>query len=164
METVVCSARLTLRRGRPCDLEDYHALVSDFAVVRMTASWPWPPDRAFTARRATPIDPALGMGGPIFRGKDMVGMMAAIDGELGYAIARAHWGRGYATEMGRALIGHIWSTYDWDTITATVLDDNPASMRVLEKLGFAETGPTTCPSAARGPGDYPARAFRLTRP
>ena len=164
METVVCSARLTLRRGRPCDLEGYHALVSDFAVVRMTASWPWPPDRAFTARRATPIDPALGMGGPIFRGKDMVGMMAAIDGELGYAIARAHWGRGYATEMGRALVAHIWAAYEWPHIEATVLDDNPASMRVLEKLGFAETGPTTCPSVARGPGDYPARAFRLTRP
>ena len=83
---------------------------------------------------------------------------------MGYAIARAHWGKGYATEIGRALIAHVWATYDWDAIHAEVLEDNPASMRVLEKLGFQATGPTTCPSVARGPGTWPARAFRLTRP
>ena len=164
MQTVIRSARLWMRRGQPADLEGYHALVSDFQLVQMTASWPWPPDRSFTARRATAIDPARGMGGPVFRGQTMVGMMAVIDGALGYAIARAHWGQGYATEIGRALIAHVWQRYHWDEITADVLSDNPASARVLEKLGFEEQGPTTCKSVARGPGDFPARAFRLARP
>ena len=169
METIVHSARLTLRRNQPDDVDAMHAIFADRDVARMTASWPWPPDRAFTASRCDPLPPADGMAGLIrtHDGTPVGGMgihRMGADIGMGYAIARAHWGRGYATEMGRALIDHIWSTYDWDTITASVLDDNPASMRVLEKLGFAAIGPTTCPSAARGPGDYPARAFRLTRP
>ncbi len=160
--------RLLLRPARPEDLDAFHRLVSDFAVVRQTASWPWPPDRAFTASRCQPVPPGDGMVGLVFlpgkTGPELIGSMGAFRGGLGYMFARAHWGRGYATEIGRALIAHVWAHYPWDEITATVLEGNPASVRVLEKLGFVAAGATTCPSIARGPGHFPARTFRLARP
>ena len=168
MDTEIRSQRLRLRRNRPSDLDAMHAIFSDFEVVRMTASWPFPPDRAFTASRCEPLAPEAGMAGLVLAGAEPVGGMGIHwDGEaagMGYAFARPFWGRGYATEMGRALIAHCWAKYEWPHIDATVLDDNPASMRVLEKLGFTRIGPTTCKSVARGPGTFPATAFRLTRP
>jgi len=168
MDTEIRTKRLLLRRNRPSDLDAMHAIFADYDVARMTASWPFPPDRAFTASRCAPLAPEEGMAGIMFAGSEVVGGMGihrmGDEIGMGYAIARPHWGKGYATEMGRALIAHCWANTPWDSINAAVLDDNPASMRVLEKLGFAEVGPTTCPSAARGPETYPARAFRLTRP
>lgn len=167
METEIVTARLTLRRTRPEDLDALHALASDFEVVKQTATWPWPPDRAFTATRAVPMAPGVGMGGPVFAGEELVGMMGVSVTDdmpgLGYMFARAHWGRGYATEMGRALLAHAWARYDWPEIGAAVLADNPASARVLLKLGFEEGPGGTGPSAAQG-GMFATRTFRLLRP
>ena len=83
--------------------------------------------------------------------------------EIGYMFVRAHWGRGFATEIGRALLAHAWARYDWPEIHAGVLTANPASARVLLKLGFEEGAPSTGPSAAQG-GEFPTRTFRLARP
>ncbi|GKY87920.1 GNAT family N-acetyltransferase [Sinisalibacter aestuarii] len=167
MDTELRTARLVMRRTRPEDLDGLHALASDFEVVKQTSSWPWPADRAYTATRAEPMAPEIGMGGPVFAGDVLVGMMGATSAggspELGYMFAPAHWGRGYATEMGRALIAHCWARYDWPAIAADVLADNPASARVLLKLGFVEGPAGTGPSAAQG-GVFPTRTFRLVRP
>ncbi len=167
MQAEIATARLTLRRSRPADLAAMHALVSDFAVVRNTANWPWPPDRAFTASRCAPMDPEMGLGGPVIHEGALVGMMGvsvkqdAV--ELGYMFARAHWGRGFATEIGRALIAHAWARYDWPAIGASTFTDNPGSARVLDKLGFVEGPASMGESRARG-GSFPTRTFRLMRP
>lgn len=167
MHTEIVTERLRLRRSRPEDLEAILALDSDWEVVKQTATWPWPPDRAFTATRSQPMPPEIGMAGPVFDRGELVGMMGVnateTGTELGYMFARSRWGRGYATEIGRALIAHAFATYDWPAIGACVFDDNPGSARVLEKLGFAETGRCTGACAARGM-ELPARTFRLARP
>lgn len=167
MDTEIVTERLRLRRTRPEDLDGLHALASHWDVVKQTATWPWPADRAFTARRAAPMDPGVGMGGPVFLGREIVGMIGVSadkgPAELGYMFAPAHWGRGYATEIARALIAHAWAAYDWPEIHADVLSANPASARVLLKLGFEEGAPSTGPSAAQG-GTFPTRTFRLARP
>ena len=155
--------RLLLRRAQPSDQDAIHALVSDFEVVKNTATWPWPADPAFTATRCQPDDPARGLGGPVFHHDTLVGMMGIHDGNMGYMFARAHWGKGFATEMGRALIDHSFATYDWPQLTACVFQGNPASSRVLEKLGFIEQGPCEGPCAARG-GTFPTWTFALPRP
>lgn len=163
METEIITERLRMRRARGADLDAMHALMGDFEVVRQTASWPWPPDREFTRSRCEPVDPARGMAGPVLADGEMIGIMGLIEGELGYMLARDHWGRGYATEMGRALIVHGWARYDWPDIRADVFQGNPASGRVLEKLGFMEGAPGVGDCAARG-GRFPTRTFRLARP
>ena len=60
------------------------------------------------------------------------------DVELGYTLARAAWGRGYATELGRALIGHAFAVLHAPRVVAQVEPGNAASRHVLEKLGMAE--------------------------
>lgn len=60
------------------------------------------------------------------------------DIELGYTLARSAWGRGYATELGRALIGHAFDVLGADRVVAQVEPANAASRHVLEKLGMTE--------------------------
>jgi RimJ/RimL family protein N-acetyltransferase len=56
--------------------------------------------------------------------------------ELGYWIAPQERGRGYATAAARQLVDHGLSRMGLTLITARCPSDNPASIRVLEKLGF----------------------------
>ena len=64
---------------------------------------------------------------------------SADEPELAYELLRAAHGRGYATEAGRAVV--TWaSEAGYRRLWAEVWDWNVASRRVLEKLGFRETG------------------------
>ncbi len=56
--------------------------------------------------------------------------------DLGYGIARSHWGLGLATEAARASIRHGFERLGFDTITALALPENVGSWRVMEKLGL----------------------------
>lgn len=59
------------------------------------------------------------------------------DLELVFHFHRACWGRGYATEASRACIEFAFSTLNVSRIVALTDPRNAASIRVLEKLGFA---------------------------
>ena len=164
----IVTARLLWRPPHPDDAAALHALVSDPGVARMTATWPWPPDPDFTASRCLAFDPAEGLRGHVFAEGALVGWAGVVQSSkgpsLGYMLARPAWGRGYATEIGAALIAATWAGTGWPWIRATVFEDNPASMRVVTKLGFTEVERGAGVSAARGPGTWPVRRYRLTRP
>jgi [ribosomal protein S5]-alanine N-acetyltransferase len=57
--------------------------------------------------------------------------------EIGYFIGEIYWGRGIASMAVNQLIEMLLSQYHPVRIFATVFENNPASMRVLEKNGFA---------------------------
>ena len=59
--------------------------------------------------------------------------------ELGYALGRRFWGRGYATEGVRAMAAHA-AAVGYRRLEAFSFLENPASVRVLEKAGFAISG------------------------
>jgi RimJ/RimL family protein N-acetyltransferase len=59
---------------------------------------------------------------------------------LGYWIVPSSWGKGFATEAGRAVIDLARETLRIGQLTAQHFVDNPASGRVLRKLGFHATG------------------------
>jgi RimJ/RimL family protein N-acetyltransferase len=61
-------------------------------------------------------------------------------GDLGYVLARSHWGRGYATEATRALVGFGFDHLALHRIWATCDVRNAASARVLEKIGMEREG------------------------
>ena len=141
--------RLTLRHGW---IEDAPALAHAIAhesVAMKLARLPWPyalKDAAawLSAPRGVD-DPSL----LIFRHKDgevaLVGGIAIDMGgehgpELGYWITPAAWGRGYATEAGRAVLAIARETLGLRRIVSGHFVDNPASGRVLTKLGFRATG------------------------
>ena len=62
------------------------------------------------------------------------------DAELGYWIVPSHWGRGFATEAGHAVVAAARDSLRIDQLVSGHFIDNPASGRVLRKLGFAATG------------------------
>lgn len=71
----------------------------------------------------------------------VAGLHAESDGgaEIGFWLGSAHWGRGYATEIARALAG-LARGRGYDPVWAVVVADNRASVRVLEKAGFIRDG------------------------
>lgn len=60
--------------------------------------------------------------------------------ELGYWLARAHWGRGVMTEAVRQLCREAFGRFDILRIFAEPFADNLGSRRVLEKAGFTCEG------------------------
>lgn len=56
--------------------------------------------------------------------------------ELGYRLARAHWGRGLATEGSRALLGTAFADPSVRRVFARTMAVNTGSRRVMEKLGM----------------------------
>jgi RimJ/RimL family protein N-acetyltransferase len=57
--------------------------------------------------------------------------------EVGWTTAPEHWGKGYATELGRAMIDVAFGPLGARDLVAYTLPHNRASRRVMEKLGFA---------------------------
>jgi len=59
---------------------------------------------------------------------------------LGYWLGQDHWGKGIMTEAVNLITGYAFNNFDIIRIQAIVNDNNPASMRVLEKAGFKKEG------------------------
>jgi RimJ/RimL family protein N-acetyltransferase len=60
--------------------------------------------------------------------------------EIGFALGREHWGRGYINEALVALLGFAFGELDLHRIEADVDPRNAASIRTLERLGFQREG------------------------
>ncbi|HPE12812.1 MAG: GNAT family N-acetyltransferase [Gemmatimonadetes bacterium] len=56
--------------------------------------------------------------------------------ELGWLLARPYWGRGYATEAGRAVRGAASSRWGYASVIALVRPENEPSRRVAERVGL----------------------------
>lgn len=161
--------RLLLRPGWAEDAPALARAIADEQVVRNLATAPWPfALQDAEAFLAAPRDPALPSflimertdGAPRIVGACGLGRRPSGAVEMGYWIARPYWGRGFATEASRALID-IARTLKLPRLEASHFVDNPASGRVLEKLGFIPTGLSAARySCARG-GEAIARLYRL---
>ncbi len=145
------TARLRLRRFRPDDLERLVELDSDPEVMRYISFGVATPreryatdilPRWFAQYEATPL---LGYWAAELRDDStFVGWfhlrpdrIDAGEQELGYRLRRAAWGRGYATEGGRALVAYGFERADADKISARALAANQGSRRVMENCGLA---------------------------
>ena len=161
--------RLLLRPGFPEDAPALAMAMADQAIARNLAVEPWPyalrDAEAFLASPRDPVLPSLLVfertdGAPELAGSCGLGRRASGAVEMGYWIARPFWGRGFATEACAALID-IARALGLRQLEASHFIDNPASARVLDKLGFESTG-LIAPrmSCARGE-EVPARLMRL---
>ena len=56
--------------------------------------------------------------------------------EIGWRLAAAHWGRGYATEGGRASLAHAFNVLGRDEVVSFSTTANQRSRHVMEKLGL----------------------------
>jgi RimJ/RimL family protein N-acetyltransferase len=60
--------------------------------------------------------------------------------EIGWRLAREHWGRGYATEAARAAIEFGFTEIGLDEVVSFTVPANTRSVRVMEKLGMKFSG------------------------
>jgi len=161
--------RLLLRPGFPEDAAALAEALADARVVRNLAIMPWPYTlRDAEAFLAAPRDPVLPsflifertQAQPRLVGSCGLARRASGAVELGYWTGRPFWGRGLATEACTALIA-IARSLRLKQLEASYFTDNPASARVLEKLGFVATG-IVAPRMSCGRGaEAPARLMRL---
>lgn len=162
--------RLLLRPGWAQDAPALFRAIADEGIIRNLARPPWPyrleDAEAFLAAERKPHEPAF----LIFRRTDTnpeligsIGFGRGTDGEreFGYWIARAYWGRGYATEAGRAVIDIARNALRLPKLSAGHFTDNPASGRVLEKLGFRPIGRIAARYSAGRGAAAPCRLFEL---
>ncbi|MFK4003745.1 GNAT family N-acetyltransferase [Qipengyuania sp. NPDC077563] len=141
--------RLLLRPAWPEDAEALFGGIADRGVVRNLARAPWPylPEHArqFVAMEKNPMTPSFLLTLPGSDGSSIIGGagLGDLDGgvELGYWIARPYWGRGYATEAARGVL-EVARLLGYERVQAGHFVDNPASGKVLRKLGFRPTGKT----------------------
>jgi len=152
----ILTPRLALRPLEPQDAPELARLIDDPDIARMTTRIPHPyglkDADGFIARVRK--DEAK-----VFAIQPYGGHLAGVIGfqddgptpEMGYWLGRPYWGRGYATEAGKGLIA--WAERRWGkrALLSSHFADNPASGRVLDKLGFLYTGEVRKrPSLARG--------------
>jgi len=60
--------------------------------------------------------------------------------ELGYWLGVAYWGKGYATEAAQAMVRYGFEVLELHRIFASHFKQNPASGRILRKLGMRYEG------------------------
>jgi ribosomal-protein-alanine N-acetyltransferase len=76
--------------------------------------------------------------------------------EVGYHLARSHWGRGLATEAARAVRDYAIDRLGFDRLICLIRPDNLASQRVALKIGMRHEKDTTL-------GERPVRIYSMVR-
>jgi RimJ/RimL family protein N-acetyltransferase len=56
--------------------------------------------------------------------------------EIGWSLHPRHWGKGYATEGGRAAIDYVFAHHDVNVVWSLILEENTRSQAVARRLGF----------------------------
>jgi RimJ/RimL family protein N-acetyltransferase len=148
------TARLVLRPSAPGDEAALAAGLGDRAVQRWLETVPHPYTldhaRDWVARSARERDAGfmqdfaitLADGGAVIGGIAFTPSRREPAAELGYWLARPHWGKGYGGEALARVVRHATEecTPRFTRLSARVAPDNIASRRMLARLGFVENG------------------------
>ena len=139
--------RLLLRPSWPEDAAALYKAIADEDIVRNLARAPWPYTLSEASRFAA-VDHSVMFpsfmlmlrtdGAPQLIGSCGLGEYAGA-AELGYWISKPYWGQGFAAEAAKAVVG-IAKTLGHSKLVAGHFTDNPASGRVLRKVGFHPLG------------------------
>jgi len=144
---ILTTARLKLSPFGPDDADDIIALANDYEVARTLARLPFPyggADAEFFLTEVNAQERCWKVS--LNQTHHMVGSVGlaprSLDAEyeLGYWYGKAHWGKGYATEAARAVVQYAFETLRSKRLISGYFEENPASGKVLEKVGFKATG------------------------
>ena len=144
--------RLTLRPFRHTDAADLYAIYSDPKVFRYLPIGDW--KNLDEAHQRIDRDIATMAAGEYIRLAVEVRADVRVVGEvllfrfdaesrraeLGYALARSAWGRGYASEALAPLVAYAFDALHLNRLDAVVDPRNTASAKVLARLGFMHEG------------------------
>ena len=116
----------TLRIPHPYPEEEAERWIASHAEMRARGDYPF----AITLRAGGELVGTVGL--HVKRDHDHA--------ELGYWIGVPYWGRGYATEAAAAIVRFGFETLSLNRIMAMHFSRNPASGRVLQKIGMRHEG------------------------
>jgi ribosomal-protein-alanine N-acetyltransferase len=159
MSAVLETQRLVLRAPRQEDVPQFVPLLGDYDVAKNLSRVPYPYSEedgySFVelARQKWTLKQdycfcILRKADDAFIG--ICGVHPERGWEMGYWLGKPYWGHGYATEAGTSLLGFGFDVLGADRLAGEWFHDNPASGRVLEKLGFRRNGETISNCLARG--------------
>jgi RimJ/RimL family protein N-acetyltransferase len=151
MPLPIATERLTLRPYEPSDLADLHTVLysSDEAMALLGGARELAATRAALERsiRQQRIDgysfwPVIERASGSLVGEAGLFPLApgGPDISLGYAFGADYWGRGYATEAARAVLGEAFGPLGMTRLVAITREANLGSRNVLRKLGFRMEG------------------------
>jgi [ribosomal protein S5]-alanine N-acetyltransferase len=144
--------RLVLREYAAEDAPDVQRLVGEWEVARTLAVVPYPyqdgmaEDWIASHRPAYEAGRTLTWAVVLHAEDELIGTITLHlnarddNAELGYRIRRPYWGRGYATEAAREVVRYGFEGLGLHRIHAEHLGSNPASGRVMQKIGMAYEG------------------------
>jgi len=144
--------RLLLRGFLPGDAPRIQELAGAFEIAEMTLNIPHPylDGMAETWMESHPKEFDAGAG-VVFamteaQSEELLGAVGLTitkrfnRAELGYWVGKPFWGRGYATEAARAVLKYGFEELQLNKIYATHMTRNPASGRIMQKLGMQQEG------------------------
>ncbi|MEE2779909.1 MAG: GNAT family N-acetyltransferase [Myxococcota bacterium] len=160
--TTLESDRLLLRAFELTDASDVQSLAGDWAVAEMTTNIPHPYEDGMAEgwiathseifERGDGVTWAITLrdGGELAGAMSLFNMKAGHKAELGFWIGRPFWGDGYCTEAAQAVVEHAFGSLGLTRIHAVHMSKNPASGRVMQKLGMTYEGTRRSHLRARG--------------
>ena len=140
---ILRTARLTLRRATMDDLAAFHEIMSDPRAMRY---WSRPEHETLdeTRRFVGFLSACPGNGADDYvlelEGRAIGKAGSWAPPEVGFLLHPEFWGMGLMTEAMTALIPHLFARHPVDRLTADVDPRNSASISLLTRLGFLETG------------------------
>lgn len=151
------AARLRLRPLRAADAAAIERLAGEWEVARYLARVPHPYPPGEAGRWIETLADSDEVALAIERRADRLligccGYTIEAGGvpDLGYWLGRAHWGRGYAAEAVGRLLAHLFEDRGVGRVSAAALPENPASIRLQQRLGFVYAGAVEWDLPARG--------------
>ncbi|MEY9779474.1 GNAT family N-acetyltransferase [Sinorhizobium fredii] len=144
---VIEAKRLRLRPHRQSDAGAIAESLADFRVARMLARVPAPYHQQdaldWLNRQAANVLPdwtlAVTMGDDVHIGCVGIEFLRG-EWHVGYWLNRFYWGKGLASEAVHAAVDRFFRRMPDAVLRSGVFADNPASLKVQEKLGFKITG------------------------
>jgi RimJ/RimL family protein N-acetyltransferase len=149
------SRRLRLRCPVEDDASAVIAIAGDWQVARRLGRMPHPytaDDFRFFIERIVPTEHTWAI--IVRQTGQLVGVIGLVpdddskSAELGYYLGRPHWGQGLATEAAQLVVHYSREAKVYARLTSRHHVDNPASGRVLAKLGFRQVGYSDQPCLA----------------
>lgn len=142
---------------RNCIVEDVHALkeaINDYLIAdMMNDSIPFPYNlnhaQQWIKRHKNDSLESSSISLIVFKknhqliGSASIHILEPGKGRLSYWIKRSQWGKGYATEAGRCFLNFAFKSMKLHKVEAEHYERNPASGRVLNKLGFTYSHTTS---------------------
>jgi ribosomal-protein-alanine N-acetyltransferase len=142
--------RFTIRQWKPEDAEELWMVIADPRVHQYTGDIPWTLERTTKYIQLMLEKDFRTL--EVFHGACVLKSNSKIIGftglnpylakqpELEWQFGVPYWGKGYATEIGKAVIEAAFATTDIERIYGMVNPQNKASMRVMEKIGMTCLG------------------------